>query len=107
MNCSRILQRHNRHGGLCHNSPRLRRVIRNVCIAAGDSGGWWHPIHPSDIGMNIMRIMSVDPYDLYREIPAPQGKGSKSYIRGDIRFRMSLLQQFLMLVLMLIRMLVA
>ncbi len=82
-----------------HNSPRLHRVIRNVCIGAGECGGWWHPIFPSDIGLNIMRILSVDPNDIYSELPAPQGRGCKSYIRGDIRFRLLLLQQLLLLVL--------
>lgn len=99
MKLSRVLHHHNRHGGLCHNSPRLHRVIRNVCITAGDCGGWYHPIHPSDIGLNIQRILSVDPFDLYTSLPAPHGKDSNSYIRGDIRFRLSLLQQLLMLIL--------
>lgn len=106
MNSCRIILRHNRCHGLVHNSPRLHRVIRNVCIAAGDAGGWWHSILPSDIGLNILRIMSVDPNDIFNELPAPQGKGSKSYIRGDIRFRFTILQQLFFLILTILLLLV-
>ena len=102
MKASLILQRHNRHGGLCHNSPRLHSVIRNVCIAAGESGGWWHPIHPSDIGLNILRILSVDPADIYNDLPAPQSERGKSYIRADIRFNLIISQQLLFLILILL-----
>jgi len=102
MKANLIIQRHNRHNGLCHNSPRLHRVIRNVCIGAGDAGGWWHPIHPSDIGHNIMRILSVDPNDIYNKVYDGHPWHSRSYIRADIRFRLSLLQQLLLLILMIL-----
>ncbi len=105
MKLSRVLHHHNRHGGLCHNSPRLHSVIRSVCISFGDRGGWWYRIHPSDIGRAILNALSVDPYDVYKDYPAPQGSDGNSFIRGDIRFRMTLLQQLLMLVLFIILML--
>lgn len=102
MNSNRILQRHNRCGGLCHNSPRLHAVIVRCCVYLGDCGGWWTPIHASRLGMMILRAMSIDPYDIYNKVYDGYTTHSRSYIRADIRFHLSLLQQLLFLLLVIL-----
>lgn len=89
MICSRALHRHNRCGGICHNSPRLEHVIKELLHYIHEHyGGWWTDATlPSWFGKNILRAMAVDPYDVFSSPlgrPAPQGR---SYIRGDIRHR--------------------
>jgi len=46
--------------------------------------------------------LSVDPNDIYNKVYDGHPWHSRSYIRADIRFRLSLLQQLLLLILMIL-----
>lgn len=105
LNKNRLLQRHNRKGGLCHNSPRLEHLLKELIAHARWSYGWPYCMSlPGDFGLALLHMMRVDPYDMlaYQSVPL---RGARSYIRGDIRHRsffLRLLELLLLLVVLLI-----
>lgn len=104
-NKNRILQRHNRKGGLCHNSPRLEHLLKSLIAYTHWSYAWPYCMNLSgDFGLSLLYMMRVDPYDAlaYHSVPL---RASGSFIRGDIRHRsffLLLLEMLIMLIALLI-----